>query len=93
MMMDSMKIAKPMIDLQKNMAEYSFKTLNMVQEQTEKMSITFLDQLPWIPEEGKKAFNQWIKACRQSCDQCQAIVNENFISVEQLFGISEKTKP
>jgi len=53
--MDPKQIAKQMIQLNKIAFDSSFRAMNMVYEQNEKMFETFLTQSPGLPEEGKKA--------------------------------------
>ena len=90
--MDSSKIAKQMIDFQKTMFENTFNAMTLVQEQTERMANTLLDQAAWMPEEGKNAINDWVKAFKSGRENFKKGVDENFKKVEDFFVSFDKGK-
>ena len=63
--MDSSKIAKQMIDFQKTTFDNTFNAMVLLQEQAESMASTALDQATWMPEEGRTAINDWLKAYKK----------------------------
>lgn len=83
--MDSAKIAKQMIDFQKTTFDNTFSAMVMLQEQTERMAGTLLDQATWMPEEGRKAVNDWVKAYKKGREDFKKSVDENFKKVEDFF--------
>jgi phage-related minor tail protein len=83
--MEMKNIAKQMIDFNKATIDNSFKAMAMVQEQMEKLTGTYLSQLPGLPEEGKKAIDEWMKAYQNGRDQFKKSVDENYEKVENLF--------
>lgn len=90
--MEQMAIVKQMIDFNKATFDNSFSAMVLVQEQTEKMVSTFIEQTPWLPEEGKKAIREWIKAYKKGRDDFKKYVDESFKQVEDFFAGTEKTK-
>ncbi len=74
-------ICNQMVDFQKATLDNSFTTMAKLQEQGEAMLGVFLNQAPWMPEEGKKTIKEWTKGCRTTRDDFQKIVNENFKSI------------
>jgi polyhydroxyalkanoate synthesis regulator phasin len=84
--MDTGKIAKQMIDFHKATFDNTFNAMEMLQEQTEKMVNTLLDQSTWLPEEGKKAINEWVKAYKKGREDFRKAVDENFKKVEDFFS-------
>lgn len=88
--MDSAKIAKQMIDFQKTTFDNSFSAMVMLQEQTEIMANTLLDQATWMPAEGKKAINDWVKSYKKGREDFKKIVDENFKKVEDFFNSFDK---
>lgn len=90
--MEQIAIVKQMIDFNKAAFDNSFKAMVMVQEQTGKMVNTFLDQNPWIPEEGKKAISEWIKAYKKGRDDFKKYIDDSFKQVEDFFAGTEKAK-
>ena len=57
----------------------------MVQDQTETMSKSLLEQAAWLPEEGKKAINDWIEACKKGREEYKKLVDDAYKKVEALF--------
>ena len=88
--MDQNQIFKQMIDFNKATFDNSFSAMVMVQEQTEKMVNSFLGQATWLPEEGKKAINDWIGAYKSGCEDFKKAVDDNFKKVEDFFASSKK---
>ncbi len=88
--MDSSKIAKQMIDFQKTTFDNTFNAMVLLQEQAESMSSTLLDQATWMPEEGRKAINDWLKAYKKGREDFKKGVDESFTRVEDFFSTFDK---
>ena len=86
--MDQKMIMKQMIDFNKATFDNSFNAMVMLQGQTEKMVNTFIGQATWLPEEGKKVINEWIKAYGKGSEDFKNAVEENFKKVEDFFSSS-----
>ncbi len=79
------KFAKQMIDFYKSTFDNSFNAMVMLQEQTEKNMKMALDQATWLPAEGKKVIDEWVKAYKQGRDEFKKVTEENFKKVEEFF--------
>jgi len=93
--MDSSKIAKQMIDFQKTTFDNTFNAMVLLQGQAETMANTILDQATWMPEEGRKAINDWVNAYKKGREEFKKVVDENFKKVEDFFStfnMDQKTK-
>ena len=88
--MDQNQIFKQMIDFNKATFDNSFSAMAMVQEQTEKMVSTMMDQATWLPEEGKKAVQDWADACKKGSEDFSKAVDGNFKKVEDFFASAKK---
>ncbi|MDQ1336692.1 MAG: hypothetical protein QG552_3642 [Thermodesulfobacteriota bacterium] len=88
--MDQSHIFKQMIDFNKSTFDNSFNAMGMLQEQTEKMANTILEQATWLPEEGKKVINEWVSSYKKGCEDFKKAVDENFKKVEDFFASSGK---
>jgi polyhydroxyalkanoate synthesis regulator phasin len=86
--MDQKQILKQMIDFNKAAFDNTFNAMVLLQEQSEKMSNTVLEQATWLPEEGKKAITDWIKAYKKGREDFKKAVDENFKKVEDFFSKS-----
>ena len=90
--MEAGKYAQQVIDFQKTTFDKTFNAVAMFQDQTEKMASKMMDQAVWLPEEGKKAINEWMNTYKQKCEDFKKNVDENFIKVGEFFTVKEKTK-
>jgi len=88
--MDSSKIAKQMIDFQKTTFDNTFNAVVLLQEQAETMANTILDQATWMPEEGRKAISDWVKAYKKGREEFKKVVDDNFKKVEDFFSAFDK---
>ena len=91
--MDQKQLLKQMIDFNKAAFDNTFNAMIMLQEQTEMMANTMLDQATWLPEEGKRAIKEWVKAYKKGREDFKKTVDENFTKVEDFFpGSKSKSK-
>ncbi len=84
--MEQQKIFKQMIDFQKATFDNTFNAMAMLQEQTEKMANMFLNQTQGIPEEGKKAIDEWVKAYKKGREDFKKSADDSFKKVEDFFA-------
>jgi len=84
--MDQGKIAKQMIDFHKATFDNTFNAMSILQEQTERMVGMFLDQSPWVPEEGRKAINDWVNTYKKGRADFKKTVDDSFKKVDDFFG-------
>ncbi len=89
--MEPLKLAKQMIEFNKAAFDNSFNTMVLLQEQTEKMVNAFLEQSPWLPEEGKKILNEWIAAYKKGREEFKKVVNEGYKKVDSYFAEATKS--
>lgn len=88
-MMDQKAIFKQMVDFNKAAFDNTFSAMATVQDQTEKMAKTVLEQATWLPAEGKKVINEWIQAYTKGREDYKKLVDENFKKVEDFFAASK----
>jgi hypothetical protein len=81
-MMDQKQMAAQMIQFNKAAFDNSFNAINMVCDQNQKMLETFLTQATWLPEDGKKAVRDWMKAYKTGCKDFKKLVDDNYSKVE-----------
>ncbi len=89
--MEPMKMAKQMIEFNKATFDNSFNTMVLLQEQTEKMVNTFLEQATWLPEDGKKILNEWVAAYKKGREEFKKIVNDGYKKVDAYFAEAGKS--
>ena len=84
--MDSAKIAKQMIDFQKTTFDNTFNAMVMLQEQTERMASTLIEQAAWMPEEGRKLIRNWVDAYKKGYEDFKKTADENYKKVDEFFA-------
>lgn len=84
--MEPKQIAKQMVDFNKTAFDNSFEAMAVIQEQTEKLVTTMMQQTAFFPEEGKKLINDWIKTYKKGREEFKAAADENFKKVDTFFA-------
>lgn len=86
--MDQKQVFKQMVDFNKVAFNNAFNAMVMVQDQTEAMANTMLNQAAWLPEEGKKALKDWVDAFKKGRETYKQSVDDAFKKVEDYFKAS-----
>lgn len=90
--MDQSALMKQFIEFQKTTVDNSFNAMKMIQEQTEKIARSFIDQASWLPEDGRKVVDQWVSAYKKGQEDYKKVVDDNFKKVEDYFSSFGKEK-
>lgn len=79
------QIPKQALDFQRQMLEFqkatfdnTYATITMFQEQQERLLKMFLDQSPWLPDEGKKLVGDWLYALKKGRQDFKNTVDQSF---------------
>lgn len=83
--METAKFAKQTLGFQKTIFENSFNAMIMVQDQTEKMVNSYLDQLPWVTDDGKKSLQNSIGLAKKTRDDFKKAVEDGYRKFEELL--------
>ena len=84
--MEPKQIAKQMVDFNKKAFDASFEAMAAMQEQTEKMVSTMMQQSQFFPVEGKKLITDWLKTYKKGREEFKAAADENFKKVDAFFS-------
>lgn len=63
--MEPGKIVRELLDFHRKNFENNMKTMMLLLEQTEKMMGLFLEEVPELSEEGRRAVEDWISQCKK----------------------------
>jgi uncharacterized membrane protein len=83
--MDPKQIAKQMIQFNKAAFDNAFDVMTVLQERTENLIGTYLEQAPLLAEEGKKAIADWMRAYKKGRIEFKTAMDDNFKKVEEFF--------
>ena len=88
--MEQKQIIKQMIQFNKNIFETTFSSMAMLQDQMEKTTDMFLGQASWLPAEGRKVVDEWLKAYKKGRENFKSSVDESYKKVETFFADNAK---
>jgi polyhydroxyalkanoate synthesis regulator phasin len=88
--MEQKQIVRQMMEFNKKAFDNSFSAMSELQDQTEKLMMNFLDKAEWVPEEGKKAMQDWIANYKKSRNDFKAAADDGYRKVAELFEQAEK---
>jgi gas vesicle protein len=83
--MDQKQIFRQMVDFNKGAFNNAFNAMVMVQDQTETLATSMLNQATWLPEEGKNAIREWVDAFKKGREAYKKTVEDAFTKVEEFF--------
>lgn len=83
--METVQFAKQSLGFQKTIFENSFNAMIMAQDQTEKMVCSYLEQLPWITEENKKALQTTTDMVKKARNDFKTAVDQGYSKFEELL--------
>ena len=83
--MDQKQIFKQMLDFNKSSFTNAFSSMVMVQDQTETMSKSLLEQATWLPAEGRNAIENWVQSYKTGRDNYKQYMEESYQQVEKFF--------
>ena len=84
--MEQKQIIKQMIEHNKNVFEATFNSMAMLQDQMENATNMILEQAAWLPAEGRKVIERWVKTCKNGRENFKSTVDECFKKVESFFA-------
>jgi hypothetical protein len=79
-----------MLDFQKTTFDTAFNAAILHQDQTEKMTSSFLDKTPGVPKEARNAIDEWVKAYKKGCDDYKKMIDDSFKKMETFFSEAGK---
>ena len=82
------KMMKQMIDMQRASSDGMIKSMIMMWEQTGSL----LEGAVWFPEEGRKAFRQWVDINKKACENLKGAIDSGYSSLEGFFGSTAKNE-
>jgi hypothetical protein len=76
--METNLIAKQTLQLYHAALTQTLDATLAVQDQSQKTLEVLLDQSSAVPQEGKRAINDWLEACRQQTTAMKNVIDEGF---------------
>lgn len=83
--MEQFTFTRQILEFNKSAFDNSFNAILLLQEQSEKMMDAFIDQAPWVPGEGKKAFKEIAETFKKNCRDYKTAVDESFARLDTFF--------
>jgi len=89
--METVKIAKQMIDFQKTVFDNSYNAVTVMQTHGEKMLNGFLKQFPWVSKENRKPFDDSVAFIKKAEEEYKKNVDQVFTHLSELVDIKQDT--
>lgn len=83
--MDQKQMMKQMLEMNKIACDSTFQSIVTIQEQTQAVTSKLIDQASWLPEEGKKAINEWLATYKKGREDFKKLVDDAFANVLNSF--------
>jgi hypothetical protein len=85
--MDQKKIIKQMVEFNQSAFDNAFDAIVSIQDQTGQIADKMMDQADWLPEEGRKAIDNWVDVYKTSRQNFKVQVDNNYKQIEKLFTV------
>jgi len=87
--MEQKQIAKQMMEFNNMTFDNTLNVMMVLQDQTEKLVFSFLEKAQWLPEDGKKFINEWVKVYKKGREEFRSYVDDNHKKVNDYFAKAE----
>jgi hypothetical protein len=84
---------KTMIELNRTAFINGYNAVATVQEQSEKMMNTFMENNGFMPKEGQKVVDQWVGLYKTGQKEYKKMMDDSFDTFEGLFKVQTKAPP
>lgn len=76
---------KQVIHFYKSIFENGFNTVSMIQDQSEMIMKTMVEQSPWINADNKKTISQWTSTYKKGREDLKKIMDDGYQKVEEFI--------
>jgi|WetSurMetagenome_2_1015567.scaffolds.fasta_scaffold1828424_1 hypothetical protein len=83
--MNQQQMTMEMIKFNKSVLDNTFNAISTIQDQSEKIFTTFMDKANWLPDDGKKAINDWIAAYKRGRTDFKMATDAKYEKVANYF--------
>jgi ATP-dependent protease Clp ATPase subunit len=84
--MDQKQIIKQMVEFNQAAFDNTFDAIVTIQNQTEQIATKMMDQVEWLPAEGRTAIDNWVEVYKTSRKNLKVQVDNNYKQIEKLFA-------
>ena len=83
--MDQKQMLKQMLEFNQTTFNNAFNTMNLLQDQFQRVAKTALEQATWLPAEGRQAIEKGTENYKSACQTFKQQVNDSYKQVEKTF--------
>lgn len=84
--MDQKDVYRQLVKFNKQTFENTFNALVALQDQSEALFNGMLEKATWLPEDGRKAIGDWVKAYKKNREDFRNSVNDGFRKLEEFVA-------
>lgn len=88
--METNQMTKKILELQKGAFAGWYGVMTAMQDQVVTSMNTVLDQSDWMPDEGRRMVQSWVKACTKGRDDYKGLVEESIDGLAKVLVVKTK---
>jgi hypothetical protein len=88
--MNTIQIPKQLMEFNKMTVDNTFNAVLALQDQAQRVACGIVEKNPWLPEEGKKAVTDWMKAYKKGVEGVKAATDESYRMMFNFFANGEE---
>lgn len=83
--METNRVTKRMIDLQKSTFDMMLDTMSNFQEQSGRATQAWFEQMAGLPQEGVKTMGHWMDSIRETRNEFNSIIRDSYDNWGNIF--------
>ncbi|KJS31901.1 MAG: hypothetical protein VR64_10305 [Desulfatitalea sp. BRH_c12] len=83
--MEQKQMLKQMVEFNQAAFNNTFKAMEMMQDQFERVARSVMEQATWLPAEGRNAIENWVQAYKGGREKYKQYLDESYGQVEKFF--------
>ena len=85
--MDQKQIIKQMVEFNQTAFENVYDAIVTIQDQSEQWAERMIDQVEWIPAEGRKVIDNWVDVYKSNRETFKTQIDNGYKQIEKLFAL------
>ena len=87
---DPSQMTQKILEMQKSAIDNTYDSIVALQSQTEKMALSVLEQVPYLPQDSVKVLDEWTVAFKKGQDEYKKSIDDSYSKLEDFFAESKK---
>jgi len=89
--MNTTQIPKQLIEFNKMTIDNTLNAILLMQDQSRRIASGVIEKAAWIPEDGKKAINDWMSSYTKGVEGVKSASDKSYKMMSNLFDKGEES--